>query len=185
MHPAAFLLLALCPCAAVKQINGNIAGSDNYHNDAKTGIDRTRKYGALEDLPFTDSQTKLRTRRRKRSVTSFSDALNPIIASTIGFTKLNVKDKEMKLYVKVGSYVDATNDFYSLRPYSVTHISPRLITGAVEGHAVGLRSQPPTLYILNERWANSKQEETIVQYFNSVREAKSALRNWGVFSSLQ
>ena len=183
MHQATFLMLALCPCAAVKQENDNIAGSDNYHYDAKTGIDRTRQSGALEGISFIDFQTKLHTRRRKRSMTSFAEALNAITSSTIGFTKLDVKDKEMKLYVKVGSYVDATNDFHFLRPYSVTNISPRLTVGAVEGHAVGLRSQPTVLYILNQRWANSNQEETIIQYFNSVEEAKSALRNWGVFFS--
>lgn len=191
MQSQLLLLLALCTCNAVRSdhdING-VAGYDD--TDAGSSItkvlDRERRSAEFtNDLLYVDIQKK-----HKRAIESFSNVLSAILSSTHGFATLNVNGREMKLYVKIGSYADAEEDFNSLGPSSVTKISPRMITGVVDGYTIGLRSQPPTLYIINgnksevPRQGGSAHDEYIFRYFYSVQEAKLALGRWGEFSARQ
>ena len=130
--------------------------------------------------------------RRARVVAPFSDALSEVLSTTIGFTRMEVSGRNTMLFVKVGSYADATSDFHSLGPNSVSNLSPKVTIGVREGHAIGLRSQPPTLYVLNGKkseelleWGPAMEEEKVIRYFNSDQEAKFALSRWGVFASAQ
>ena len=193
MHSLLQLLLALCSSTAFHLESRD--GTGKYHNDARSSIyqllDRERRSdGQIQDLTYTDTQKILDIHRRKRALSSFSDALNAILSLTVGFTKIEVGGREMMLFVKVGSYADATRDFYSLSPVSVANLSPKVITGVVENHAVGLRSQPPTVYVLNGKkskellqWGSSNGEEKIIRYFDSVKEAKLAFSRWGASAS--
>ena len=195
MQSLLLLLFALCSCKAVRLDKDNRGGTGEYHKEGRAStsnlLHRERPSDEFrKDLTYIDSQKISNTRRRKRALASFSDALNAVLDSMVGFAKVDVNGKEMKLFVKVGSYADATKDFYSLGPNSVTNISPRMITGVAGRYTIGLRAQPPTLYILNGNKSGapvqgSKGEEYIFRYFNSVREAKLALGRWGVFSSEQ
>ena len=186
MQSLLLLLFALCSCNAVRLDNDDSGGTGEYHKEAKASIStllhRERQSEELrEDLTYIDLQKIHNTRRRKRALASFSDALNAVIGSTVGFAKVDVNGKEMKSFVKVGSITDATKDFYSLGMKSVAIISPRMITGVVGRYTIGLTiAQPPTLYILNGNKSGapvqgSKGEEYIIRYFNIVRDAKLAL----------
>ena len=190
MQSQLLLLLALCTCNAVRSdtdINGD-AGDD----DADVGSSRTKVLDPPRErrsVEFTNDLLYIDI-KKKRAIESFSNVLNAILSSTHGFATLNVNGREMKLYVKIGSYADAEEDFNSLGPNSVTQISPRMITGVVDGYTVGLRSQPPTLYIINgnksevPRQGGSAHDEYIFRYFYSVQEAKLALPGrWGEFSA--
>ena len=196
MQSLLLLLFALCSCNAVRLDNDNRGGTGEYHKEARASISnllqRERRSDEFrKDLPYINTHKLPNIRRRKRALATFSDTLNALLGSMVGFTTVDVNGKEMKFFAKVGSYADATKDFYSFDPFdSITSISPRMITGTVGRYTIGLRAQPPTLYILNGNKSRapvqgSKGEEYIFRYYNSVREAKLALGRWSVFSSEQ
>ena len=202
MNLLPLLLLAMCSCSAVRLGNDNKSGAGEYHNNAASSsilklLTRESVQNDLtNDLTYIDAKKIVETRRGKRAPVSFANAWNAVLKSTLGFTMLRVAGKSSKLFVIVGSNVDATKDFYSLGPTTVTILPSGLLSGVVGHHLIGLRVNEapnrPVLYVLNRnkageflRVSSHRNVKKIIRYYENNMEAKAALGRWQVFSSVQ
>ena len=197
MHSLPLLLLCFCLSSTARSESANIGGTDKYHIDVSAGIlklldPKKDTNGQENDLVFIDDYM----RHKKRAHVPFVNAWNAVLKSTLGFTVLKVDGKDTKLFVKVGSIADATKDFYSFGPTTVSILPSGLLLGVVENHVIGLRVKKaprrPVLYVLNGNGAGDflrvsrlTNVKKIIRYYNNGIEAKSALGRWRRFSSVQ
>ena len=160
---------------------GDAAG---YKNDVGASMYMLLdEYEQRNDLTDTDKLDILDIRRRKRSDTSFTAAWETLVKSTIGFARLEILGSDTKVFAKVGTTGDATNDFYSLAPInSVNKLASGLLLGFVESHSIGLKvyGNIPMLYILN-----GSGVEKVIHYYENGWKARVALVKWKSFSYVQ
>ena len=178
------MLLASCSCTADRLDIGKIGDTGGYKNDEGASIYvLLDEYEHRNDLTDTDKLKILGIRRWKRSDTSFTTAWETLAKSTIGFARLEIRGRDTKVFAKVGTTVDATNDFYSLAPInSVNKLASGLLLGFVESHSIGLKlyGNSPMLYVLN-----GSGVEKVINYYENGWKARVALVKWKTFSYIQ
>ena len=196
MYFLSLLLLVLYSYTTDRPDRSNIGDTEGYKNDARASISELLDQEQHSDvqknyLTHTDTHNALVTRRRKRATASFATAWNSLAKSTIGFARLEIHGSETKVFVKVGSVIDATNDFYSLEPITVTKSASGVLLGFVENRAIGLNAHDypnkPMLYVYKGSNPVSSQTkvEKVIHYYENGWKARIAFGKWKIVSYRQ
>lgn len=159
---------------------------DTHRTDTLDILDtRSTDTLGLLDTRRIDTLDILDTRRRKRSDTAFDTVWQTLVKSTIGFAWLEIRGSDAKVFAKVGTAVDATNEFYSLVPITtVTKLATGSLLGFVKNHSIVLNvnGDRPMIYVLKD---NSTTVEKVIHYYENWWKARVALSQWKVYSNAQ